>query len=94
MSHFIYTDLISSLLDPKLVNPGSILIHVDTYGSRFACLYFGLAWTGYRFLDMKQNYLFFARFIFAFLSEMLLHLLVLRATSTSAVFKLFRVPMY
>jgi len=28
MSCFIYTDLISSLLDPKLVNPGSTLIHV------------------------------------------------------------------
>jgi len=24
MSHFIYTDLISSLLDPRLVDPGSL----------------------------------------------------------------------
>jgi len=32
MSYFIYTDLISSLLDPKLVNPGSTLIHVGAYG--------------------------------------------------------------
>jgi len=31
MSYFIYTDLISSLLDPRLVNPGSILIHVGAY---------------------------------------------------------------
>jgi len=26
MSYFIYTDLTSSLLDPSLVDPGSILI--------------------------------------------------------------------
>jgi len=32
MSYFIYTDLISSLLDPKLVDPGSTLIHIDAYG--------------------------------------------------------------
>jgi len=33
MSYFIYTDLISSLLDPKLqVDPGSTLIHVGAYG--------------------------------------------------------------
>jgi len=30
-SYFIYTDLISSLLDPKLVDPGSTLIHVGVY---------------------------------------------------------------
>jgi len=28
MSYFNYTDLISSLLDPRLVNPGSTLTHV------------------------------------------------------------------
>jgi len=28
MSYFIYTDLIRSLLDPRLVDPGSTLIHV------------------------------------------------------------------
>jgi len=28
MSHFIYTDLISNLLDPRLVDPGLILIYV------------------------------------------------------------------
>jgi len=32
MLYFIYTDLISSLLDPRLVDPGSILIYVGTYG--------------------------------------------------------------
>jgi len=31
MSYFIYTDLISSLLDPRLVDPGSTLIHVGEY---------------------------------------------------------------
>jgi len=31
MSYFIYTDLISSLLDPRLVDPGSTLIHVGAY---------------------------------------------------------------
>jgi len=31
MPYFIYTDLISTLLDPKLVDPGSVLIHVGTY---------------------------------------------------------------
>jgi len=31
MSYFIYTDLISSLLDPRLVDPGSTLIKVDAY---------------------------------------------------------------
>jgi len=30
-SYFIYTDLISSLLDSRLVDPGSNLIHVDEY---------------------------------------------------------------
>jgi len=29
MSYFIYTDLISRLLDPRLVDPGSTLIHAD-----------------------------------------------------------------
>jgi len=28
MSYFIYANLISSLLDPRLVDPGSILIYV------------------------------------------------------------------
>jgi len=28
MSYFIHTDLISNLLDPRLVNPGSTLMHV------------------------------------------------------------------
>jgi len=32
MSYFIYADLISGLLDPRLVDPGSILINVGTYG--------------------------------------------------------------
>jgi len=31
MSYFIFTDLISSLLEPGLVNPGSTLIHVRAY---------------------------------------------------------------
>jgi len=31
MIYFIYTDLISSLLDPRLVDPGSTLILVDAY---------------------------------------------------------------
>jgi len=30
-NYFIYTDLITSLLDPKLVDPGSTLIYVDAY---------------------------------------------------------------
>jgi len=33
MSYFIYTDLISSLLDPRLVDPGSTLIfYIGAYG--------------------------------------------------------------
>jgi len=28
-------DLISSLLDPRLVNPGSTLIHIGAYGPKF-----------------------------------------------------------
>jgi len=32
MSHFVYTDLISSLLDPRLVDPGSTLKHVGAHG--------------------------------------------------------------
>jgi len=31
MSYFIYPDLISSLLDPRLADPGSTLIHVGAY---------------------------------------------------------------
>jgi len=31
MSYFIYTDLISSSLDPKLVDPGSTLIYIGAY---------------------------------------------------------------
>jgi len=31
MSYCIYTDLISSLLDPRLLDPGSTLIHVGAY---------------------------------------------------------------
>jgi len=34
MPYFIYTDIISSLLDPKLVDPGSTLIHVGKYGTK------------------------------------------------------------
>jgi len=34
MSYFTYTDLISSSLDPKLVDPGSTLIHVGAYGPK------------------------------------------------------------
>jgi len=34
MSYFIYTDLISSLLDPRLVDPGSTLIHAGAYGPK------------------------------------------------------------
>jgi len=30
--YFIYIDLISSLLDPKFVDPGSTLIRVSAYG--------------------------------------------------------------
>jgi len=32
MSYFIYTDLLSSLFDPILVDPGLTLIHVGAYG--------------------------------------------------------------
>jgi len=31
MSYFTYTDLISSLLDQRLVDPGSTLIYVGAY---------------------------------------------------------------
>jgi len=34
MSYFIYTDLISSLLDPALDDPGSALIHFSAYNPR------------------------------------------------------------
>jgi len=34
MSYFTYTDLISSLLNPRLVDPGSSLIYVDAYGPK------------------------------------------------------------
>jgi len=33
MSYFNYTDLLSSLLDPTLVDPGSTLIYVGAYDS-------------------------------------------------------------
>jgi len=39
MSYFIYTDLISSLLDPRLVDPGSILIYVGAYGPKSSTLH-------------------------------------------------------
>jgi len=35
MPYFIYSDLISSLLDPRLANPGSTLIHVGWYKRPF-----------------------------------------------------------
>jgi len=35
MSYFIYTNLISSFLDPKLVDPGSTLINVGAYDPEF-----------------------------------------------------------
>jgi len=41
MSCFTYTDLISSLLDPKLVDPGSTLIHVDANGPKSQFQAFG-----------------------------------------------------
>jgi len=34
MAYFIYTDLIRSLLDPRLVDPGSTLIYVGAYDPR------------------------------------------------------------
>jgi len=34
MSYFIYTGLISSLLDPRLVDPGSTLIYVGEHGPK------------------------------------------------------------
>jgi len=34
MSYFIYTELICSLLDPRLVDPGSALIYVGAYGPK------------------------------------------------------------
>jgi len=34
MSYFIYTDLNSSLLDPRLVDPGSTLVYVGVCGLR------------------------------------------------------------
>jgi len=37
MSYFIYTDSINSLLDPRLVDLGSTLIHV---GITLNCTYF------------------------------------------------------
>jgi len=33
MSYLIYTDVISKLLDLRLVDPGSTMIHVDAYDS-------------------------------------------------------------
>jgi len=35
MSYLIYTDVISSLLDPKHVDPGSTLIQVGAYDPRW-----------------------------------------------------------
>jgi len=32
MSYLIYADIISSFLDSRHVDPGSILIHVSVYG--------------------------------------------------------------
>jgi len=32
MSYFGYTNLISSFLDPRPVDPGSTLIHIGAYG--------------------------------------------------------------
>jgi len=32
MSRFIYIDLIRSLLDPRLVDPGPTLMYVGAYG--------------------------------------------------------------
>jgi len=34
ISYFIYIDLISSLLDPRLVDPGSTLLYVGAYGPK------------------------------------------------------------
>jgi len=34
MSYFIYTDFISSLLDPRFVDPGSSLIYIGAYGPK------------------------------------------------------------
>jgi len=34
MSYFDYTNLISRLLDPRPVDPGSTLIHVGAYGRK------------------------------------------------------------
>jgi len=33
MSYFIYADVISSLLNPRLVDPGSTLMYVGAYDS-------------------------------------------------------------
>jgi len=35
MSYFIYTDLISSMLDQRPVDPGSHLIHICAYGPKY-----------------------------------------------------------
>jgi len=34
MSYFSYDDLIGSLFDPRLVDPGSTLIYVAPYGPK------------------------------------------------------------
>jgi len=39
MSYFIFTDLISCLLDPRLVDPGSTLIYVGAYDPKFLSNY-------------------------------------------------------
>jgi len=38
MSYFIYTNIISSLLDQRLVDPGSTLIYVGAYSRRTGLL--------------------------------------------------------
>jgi len=40
MSYFIYTDLICSLLDPRVVDPVSTLIHIGAYDSISSTLSF------------------------------------------------------
>jgi len=44
MSYLIYTDLISSFLDPKLVDPRSTLIHVGAYDPYGRILKPNLSW--------------------------------------------------
>jgi len=37
MSYFAHADLISSLLNPRLVNPGSTLIYVGAFDPSVSC---------------------------------------------------------